>query len=95
MILCQVVSVNRLRGVGAISLTGRDEFPSRPKFRDAPEGVPTKKREMFCLALAPLLLDCERVLFRRSFGQRVIVGRKIDCVEAIAFGVAVKKIALT
>jgi hypothetical protein len=37
----------------------------------------------------------ERVLFRRSFGQRVVLCRQFDCVEAIAFGVAVKKIALT
>src|SRR5438552_3066181 len=35
----------------------------------------------------------ERGLFRGGFGERLVVRREIDRVDAVAFGIAVKKIA--
>jgi hypothetical protein len=41
----------------------------------------------------PLFRAREGVLFRSGFSERFVVGREINRVDAVAFGIAVKKIA--
>ena len=40
-----------------------------------------------------LLRGCERVLLHGGFGERLVVGGKVNRVDAIAFSIAVKQIA--